>query len=114
MLIFFFFHLTFKVLKIIFGLYFYLIHFLFFSLEANVYQVKSIFQAACYLKMDRIAKELARFMLKYLNVDNCIEIRSLPCISTSISFINQVNSFISAHVSLLLIKKTLELLLYLT
>ncbi|XP_027851858.2 influenza virus NS1A-binding protein-like isoform X1 [Aphis gossypii] len=66
-------------------------------LEANVYQVKSIFQAACYLKMDRIAKELARFMLKYLNVDNCIEIRSLPCISTSISFINQVNSFISAH-----------------
>jgi len=77
---------------------------MFFSLEANVYQVKSIFQAACYLKMDRIAKELARFMLKYLNVDNCIEIRSLPCISTSISFINQVNSFISAHVSLILLK----------
>lgn len=73
----------------------------FFSLEANVYQVKSIFQAACYLKMDRIAKELARFMLKHLSVDNCIEIRTLPCISSSISFINQVNSFISAHVSLL-------------
>lgn len=48
--------------------------------------------------MDHIAKELACFMLKHLNVDNCIEIRSLPCITTSISFINQVNSFISAHV----------------
>lgn len=56
--------------------------------------------------MDRIAKELARFMLKHLNVDNCIEIRSLPCISTSISFINQVNSFISAHVSFIVIKGT--------
>lgn len=52
--------------------------------------------------MDRIAKELARFILKHLNVDNCIEIRSLPCISTSISFINQVNSYISAHVSITL------------
>jgi len=81
---------------------------MFFSLEANVYQVKSIFQAACYLKMDRIAKELARFMLKYLNVDNCIEIRSLPCISTNISFINQVNSFISAHVSLILLKNNYD------
>ncbi|XP_050434625.1 influenza virus NS1A-binding protein-like isoform X1 [Adelges cooleyi] len=66
-------------------------------LEANVCQVKSIFQAACYLKMDRITKELGRFMLKNLSVDNCIEIRSLPCISTSISFISQVNSFIMAH-----------------
>lgn len=54
--------------------------------------------------MDRIAKELARFILKHLNVDNCIEIRSLPCISMSISFINQVNSFISAHVSSALYK----------
>lgn len=54
--------------------------------------------------MDRIAKELARFMLKHLSVDNCIEIRSLPCISSSISFINQVNSFISAHVSFIIIK----------
>lgn len=50
--------------------------------------------------MDHIAKELACFMLKHLNVDNCIEIRSLPCITTNISFINQVNSFISAHVSI--------------
>ncbi|XP_022160169.1 influenza virus NS1A-binding protein homolog [Myzus persicae] len=66
-------------------------------LEANVCQVKSIFQAVCYLRMDRIAKELAHFILKYLNVNNCIDIRSLPSISISISFINQLNSFISAH-----------------
>lgn len=61
--------------------------------------------------MDRISKELARFMLKHLSVDNCIEIRSLPCLSTSISFINQVNSYISAHVSFYFLKFSLVIVI---
>lgn len=71
----------------------------FFRLELQGHEVRSIYLATCYLKMNRIAEECAKYLIKNLNIDNCIDIRSLPGISSKKSFVCQLDDFISTMVS---------------
>lgn len=64
-------------------------------LELQGHEVRSIYLAACYLKMNRIAEECAKYLIKNLSVDNCIDIRCLPGISSKKSFVCQLDDFIS-------------------
>lgn len=71
---------------------------LFFRLEVCANQVKSVFLTATKLKMDRVAKECARHLIQHLSVENCIDIRSLPGIAKSKTFVVQINSYIANQV----------------
>nr|CAI5827801.1 unnamed protein product [Callosobruchus analis] len=64
------------------------------KLDVSYGDVKAVFLAATNLKMDRVTKCCAQYLIKHLNVDNCIEIRSLPGISKNKEFIQQVDAFI--------------------
>lgn len=61
-------------------------------------QVKAVYLAARHLKMDRVVKECTRHLIKNLNVDNCIETRSLPGITRNKAFVEQVDAFIAKEV----------------
>lgn len=67
-------------------------------LEVRPHQVKSVFLTATKLKMERVVKECARYLVEYLDPDNCIEIRSLPGIARNKVFVGQVNSYIAQQV----------------
>lgn len=69
-------------------------------LELQGHEVRSVYLAACYLKMNRIAEECAKYLIKNLSVDNCIDIRSLPGISSKKTFVCQLDDFISTMVSI--------------
>ncbi|XP_047001458.1 influenza virus NS1A-binding protein homolog isoform X1 [Schistocerca americana] len=64
-------------------------------LEVSNHQVKAVYLAASYLKMDRVVRECARHLIKNLSVDNCIETRSLPGIARNKSLLEQVDNFIN-------------------
>ncbi|XP_069678685.1 influenza virus NS1A-binding protein homolog A-like isoform X2 [Periplaneta americana] len=73
-----------------------LIHYAYTArLEVGDSQVKAVYLAACHLKMERVVKECSRHLIKNLNVDNCIETRSLPGIARNKTFVDQVDAFIS-------------------
>jgi influenza virus NS1A-binding protein len=67
-------------------------------LEVNDSQVKAVYLAACHLKMDRVVKECTRHLIKNLNIENCIETRSLPGIARNKAFVDQVDAFIAKEV----------------
>jgi influenza virus NS1A-binding protein len=48
--------------------------------------------------MDRVVKECTRHLIKNLNVENCIETRSLPGIARNKAFVEQVDTFIAKEV----------------
>ncbi|XP_054274096.1 influenza virus NS1A-binding protein homolog isoform X2 [Macrosteles quadrilineatus] len=64
-------------------------------LEVRSHQVKSVFQTATKLKMDRVAKECARHLIQHMDAESCIEIRSLPGIARNKTFVAQVDSYIA-------------------
>ncbi|CAH1978888.1 unnamed protein product [Acanthoscelides obtectus] len=64
------------------------------KLDVAYGDVKAVFLAASNLKMDRVTKCCAQYLTKHLNVENCVEIRSLPGISKNKEFIQQVDAFI--------------------
>lgn len=64
-------------------------------LEVCANQVKSVFLTATKLKMDRVAKECARHLIQHLNIENCIDIRSLPGIAKSKTFVAQIDNYIA-------------------
>lgn len=68
-------------------------------------QVKAVYLAACQLKMDRVVKECIQHLIKNLNIENCIETRSLPGIAKNREFVAQVDRFIANEVSELIMKK---------
>jgi len=73
-----------------------LIHYAYTArLEVPNSQVKAVYLAARYLKMDRVVKECTRHLIKNLNVENCIETRSLPGIAKNKAFVEQVDTFIA-------------------
>lgn len=63
--------------------------------EIPVDLVKAVYLAACHLKIDRVARRCAQHLIKYLSVDNCIEIRSLSGIARNKEFVQQVDAFIA-------------------
>jgi influenza virus NS1A-binding protein len=67
-------------------------------LEVPNSQVKAVYLAARHLKMDRVVKECTRHLIKNLNVENCIETRSLPGIARNKEFVEQVDTFIAKEV----------------
>jgi len=69
-----------------------------YRLEVPNSQVKAVYLAARYLKMDRVVKECTRHLIKNLNVENCIETRSLPGIARNKAFVEQVDTFIAKEV----------------
>ncbi|XP_021924543.1 influenza virus NS1A-binding protein homolog A-like isoform X2 [Zootermopsis nevadensis] len=73
-----------------------LIHYAYTArLEVNNSRVKAVYLAACHLKMDRVMKECTRHLIKNLNIENCIETRSLPGIARNKAFVDQVDAFIA-------------------
>ncbi|XP_066999249.1 influenza virus NS1A-binding protein homolog isoform X2 [Anabrus simplex] len=64
-------------------------------LEVKHHQVKAVYLAAWHLKMERVVRECARYLIKHLSIENCIETRSLPGISRNKNFMEQVDSFIA-------------------
>lgn len=60
--------------------------------------MKSVFLAANQLKMERVSKICAQHLIKHLNVDNCIEIRSLPGIARNKEFMQNIDAFIAKEV----------------
>nr|CAD7447871.1 unnamed protein product [Timema bartmani] len=75
-----------------------LIHYAYTAkLEVPDSQVKAVYLAACHLMMDRVMKECIRHFIRNLNVDNCIETRSLPGIARNKTFIGQVEEYIAQH-----------------
>jgi len=69
-----------------------------YRLEVPNSQVKAVYLAARHLKMDRVVKECTRHLIKNLNVENCIETRSLPGIARNKAFVEQVDTFIAKEV----------------
>lgn len=63
------------------------------------HQVKSVFLTATKLKMERVTKECARYLVQHLDPENCIEIRSLPGIARNKTFVAQVDSYIATQVN---------------
>jgi len=64
-------------------------------LEVRPHQVKAVFLTACKLKMEGVVRECARHLIQHMEVDNCVEIRSLPGIARNKTFVAQVDSFIT-------------------
>ncbi|XP_075229233.1 influenza virus NS1A-binding protein homolog isoform X2 [Lycorma delicatula] len=67
------------------------------KLDVSANHVKQVYLTAIYLKMEKVARECAQFLIQQLNVDNCIEIRSLPSIARNKDFVSQVDNFIMFH-----------------
>lgn len=65
------------------------------KLKVLSHQVKAVYLAACHLKMDRVARKCAQYLITHLSVDNCIDVRSLPGIARNKEFIQEVDSFIA-------------------
>ena len=61
-------------------------------------QVKAVYLAARYLKMDLVVKECTRHLIKNLTVENCIDTRSHPGIARNKAFVEQVDTFIAKEV----------------
>lgn len=68
-------------------------------MDVGANHVKQVYLTAIYLKMEKVARECAQYLIQQLNVDNCIEIRSLPSIARNKNFVSQVDNFITSHVS---------------
>ncbi|XP_022913715.1 influenza virus NS1A-binding protein homolog isoform X2 [Onthophagus taurus] len=64
-------------------------------LQVPTNQVKAVYIASCHLKIDRVARKCAQYLINHLSVENCIEIRSLPGIAKNKEFIHQVDNFIA-------------------
>lgn len=68
-------------------------------LEITPAEVKSIYVAAAYLKMDRIAAQCTVQLLEDLTPETCLEIRGLPGIVSNENFVKQVDAYIRQNVS---------------
>ena len=64
--------------------------------------MKSIYLAASYLKMDRIAAQCSAHLLESLTPESCLEIRGLTGITNNEPFVRQVDAYIRQHVSFFL------------
>lgn len=62
-------------------------------------EVKSVYLAASYLKMERIASQCAAHLLESLTPESCLDIRSLPGITQNETFVKQVDAYIRQNVS---------------
>ncbi|CAB3383101.1 Hypothetical predicted protein [Cloeon dipterum] len=58
-------------------------------------QVKSVFLAACQLKMDKVVRVCSQYLIQHLDAKNCVEIRSLPGISKNKQLVAKVDRFIT-------------------
>ncbi|XP_014217376.1 influenza virus NS1A-binding protein homolog A-like [Copidosoma floridanum] len=63
-------------------------------LEICPLEVKSIYQAATYLKMERVASQCVTYLLDSLTPEFCLDIRALPGIIHNENFVRQVDSYI--------------------
>ncbi|XP_001605813.1 influenza virus NS1A-binding protein homolog [Nasonia vitripennis] len=63
-------------------------------LEIRPAEVKSVYLAASYLKMERIASQCAAHLLESLTPESCLDIRSLPGITQNETFVKQVDAYI--------------------
>lgn len=66
-------------------------------LDVSANHVKQVYLTAIYLKMEKVARECAQYLIQQLSIDNCIEIRSLPSIARNKNFVTQVDSFITSN-----------------
>ncbi|KAJ8686350.1 hypothetical protein QAD02_022144 [Eretmocerus hayati] len=57
-------------------------------------EVKSIYLAAWYLKMERIASQCTAHLLESLTPESCLDIRALPGITQNENFVKQVDTYI--------------------
>lgn len=57
-----------------------------------------MYLSASQLKMDRVVKECAKYLIKNISIDNCVEIRSLPGIARNKDFVQQVDAYIAKEV----------------
>jgi influenza virus NS1A-binding protein len=64
-------------------------------------QVKSVYLAACQLKMDKVIQVCSQYLIQHLDVKNCIEIRSLPGICKNKQLVAKVDRYVSKQVQLL-------------
>ncbi|XP_059476948.1 influenza virus NS1A-binding protein homolog A-like isoform X2 [Neocloeon triangulifer] len=64
-------------------------------------QVKSVYLAACQLKMDKVIQVCSQYLIQHLDVKNCIEIRSLPGINKNKQLVAKVDRFINKQFDLL-------------
>ena len=72
-------------------------------------EVRHVYVTAFHLKMDRVARKCAQHLVRYLTVENCIEVRSLPGICRNRKFVQKVDDFIVNNVCL---KKNLYTLVF--
>ncbi|KAL0270414.1 UNVERIFIED_CONTAM: hypothetical protein PYX00_007832 [Menopon gallinae] len=72
------------------------------SLEVDDSMVKNIYLVATQLKMGKVAKKCIEYLIENLNVENCIDIRSLPGISNARTFLDRINQFISSKFEMLM------------
>jgi hypothetical protein len=68
------------------------------DLEVPDESIKDVYLAAWKLKMDNVVKEAAGHLIKDLEAETCIEIRSLPGISRNQTFVQAVDNFIQKEV----------------
>lgn len=66
------------------------------KLELSAQEVRSVFVAAAQLKMDRVTRECAGYLIQHLSVDTCLETRSLSGIARDRHFLSRVDNFIAS------------------
>ncbi|KAF4522492.1 hypothetical protein B566_EDAN002577 [Ephemera danica] len=64
-------------------------------LEVPAHQVKSVYLAACQLKMEKVIQVCSQYLIQNLDIGTCIEIRSLPGIIRNKAFVAKVDRFIA-------------------
>jgi hypothetical protein len=57
-----------------------------------------VFVAAAQLKMDRVTRECAAYLIQHLSVETCLETRSLSGIARDRHFLSRVDNFIASMV----------------
>ena len=82
----------------------------FFRLFVSADQVKSVYLAAVRLRMDTAARECANFLLSNIDVESCLELRSLPGIARMCDFVEKVDHFIDDNMDAILKTRKLTLL----
>lgn len=68
-------------------------------LEVVPSDVKSVYVAACYLKMERVASQCAAHLLDSLTPESCLDVRALPGIAQNEQFVKQLETYIRTNVS---------------
>lgn len=72
---------------------------IFFRLDLDATEVKSVFVAASQLKIESVSKTCAKFLVANLNFNNAIEIRALPGINKDKTLLAKIDHYISSNVS---------------